>query len=106
MARTLLDMGARAEYCSRAVCGSNSAVECHPAKVDVAGSNPVSRSPTQKNGEFANNERAVSRFGAMNRVSAVALSTRRQSSRARERTSPRAPRSCRARAAVHGVIRP
>ena len=28
----------------RAVCGSNSAVECHLAKVDVAGSNPVSRS--------------------------------------------------------------
>ncbi len=24
--------------------GSNSVVECHPSKVDVAGSNPVSRS--------------------------------------------------------------
>jgi hypothetical protein len=44
VARTLLDMCPRAGYCSRAVCGSNSAVECHLAKVDVAGSNPVSRS--------------------------------------------------------------
>ena len=44
MARTLLDRGSRDGYCSRAVCGSNSAVECHLAKVDVAGSNPVSRS--------------------------------------------------------------
>lgn len=29
---------------SSTICGSNSMVECHPSKVDVAGSSPVSRS--------------------------------------------------------------
>lgn len=31
----------------RILCGSNSAVECNLAKVEVAGSNPVSRSNFQ-----------------------------------------------------------
>jgi hypothetical protein len=39
-------------------CGSNSAVECHLAKVDVAGSNPVSRSK-QEQGKNAVGPRTV-----------------------------------------------
>ena len=39
-----LTLAGRTAKALRAVCGSNSAVECHLAKVDVVGSNPISRS--------------------------------------------------------------
>ncbi len=42
--KKVLDISARYLYISRTSCGNNSVVECNLAKVEVAGSNPVSRS--------------------------------------------------------------
>ena len=42
--KKVLDIVQRYLYISRTSCGNNSVVECNLAKVEVAGSNPVSRS--------------------------------------------------------------
>jgi hypothetical protein len=57
------------------MCGNNSAVECNLAKVEVAGSNPVSRSRKKINGSLRCAEPAVFKEAASPRGKAEVCKT-------------------------------